>query len=423
MAKNPDTAHIIAGEIMQGHRFVTVTDTKEIYHYDPTIGVYRPLGDRVIDKLAEIALADKSSNNLVAEVLGKIRRRTYVDRSAFDADDNLLVVGNGILNLETRELSPHTPDYLALRSIPVNFDPEAGCPTIRRFFDEVIAPADREDFDRFLGYLLIPDNRYKRALVLVGRSSGTGKTTTLRLLSRLLGFQNVSGETIQYLCDDRFSTSKLEGAIANIADDLSALGIHVPAKLKELTGNLDLTRGERKNFPCFYFKLRSKLIFACNLLPPALKADSVYYERWVIVELPNQFTQGKADGDCRIADTTLLTRMEEELPGLLNLALDQRDSLIRNNGFTGPPDGLTKQRYLAFTGDMLYYYLMSEVVQDPQGVVPRALLYAHYEYFCQQSSVPPESEERLARRLKETFPGLQDCYLNKERAWKGISIN
>jgi len=414
---------MVAAQIMQGHHFMTVRDTKEIYVYDPTRGVCQPLGDRTIEELAEAELGHESSNNLVAEVVGKVRRCTYVNRSAFDADDNLLVVGNGILNLETRELRPHTPDYLALRSIPVNYDPEVDCPTIRRFFDEVIAPEDRESFDLFLGYLLIPDNRYKKALALVGRSPGTGKTTMMGLLISLLGPDNVSGESVQDLCDNRFSSSALEGQMANFRDDLSALGIRSPAKLKELTGNLDFTRGERKGLPSFLFKLRAKLVFACNELPSATKADPVYYERWVIVELPNRFTQGKADGESRIADTTLLAKMQNELPGLLNLALDQRDKLIKNNGFTSPSEDLTKQRYLAFTGDRLYHYLVREVVYDPQAVTPRALLYSHYQYCCQQSDIPPESEERFTRRLRETFPGLQDCYLDGERAWRSVSIN
>ena len=128
MSGSAKRAHEIARKIMKRNSFATMRDTREVYVFDPIRGVYCGWGDRMIEEEAEKSLRTESSIHLVNEIKDIVRRLTYQDRSAFDANNNVLVVGNGILNLETRELRPHTPDYLALRSIPVNYDPEADCP-------------------------------------------------------------------------------------------------------------------------------------------------------------------------------------------------------------------------------------------------------------------------------------------------------
>jgi phage/plasmid-associated DNA primase len=92
--------------------------------------------------------------------------------------------------------------------VVVDYDPKADCPTIRQFLADVLSPADRETVEMFLGYLLVPDHRFKKSLVLVGPKN-TGKTTLLSLFFGLLGGDNMSGESLQDLCDNRFSSSAL----------------------------------------------------------------------------------------------------------------------------------------------------------------------------------------------------------------------
>ena len=40
-----------------------------------------------------------------------IIRKTYIKKEKFDSDLDIINVKNGLLNLKTGELLPHTPDY------------------------------------------------------------------------------------------------------------------------------------------------------------------------------------------------------------------------------------------------------------------------------------------------------------------------
>jgi putative DNA primase/helicase len=52
-------------------------------------------------------------------------RRTYHKRSEIDADINIINLKNGLYNIETDELRPHSPDYLSINQKPITFNPKA----------------------------------------------------------------------------------------------------------------------------------------------------------------------------------------------------------------------------------------------------------------------------------------------------------
>src|SRR5215207_10961422 len=80
---------------------------------------------------------------------------------AFDADDYLLGVGNGRLDLRTGALRPANPADLISRGTSVPYEPEAKCPRWHRFLEEVF-DGDEELIDfmrRLVGYALTGDTR------------------------------------------------------------------------------------------------------------------------------------------------------------------------------------------------------------------------------------------------------------------------
>ncbi len=400
-----ERAHGVANSLLSELSFRTMSDSREIYVYDPARGIYINSADRVIESRTESIIGVHTTRNLVFEVSEVVRRRTFADRSDFDVDDNVLVVRNGVLDLSTGNCMPHSPDYLALRSVAVGYDPTATCPAIDRFLNDVLSPHDRDVFGMFLGYLLLPDNRFKKALVLVGPRD-TGKTTLISLIMGLLGESNVCGESLQDLCDNRFSSSALPGKMANIRDDLGAVELKNAEKLKELTGNFSQTRGEKKNMPSFLFKNRAKFIFTCNLLPPASKADSVYYNRWIIVEMRKRFVLGGRGATGRVARPGLVGELisESEMSGFLNLALRGRARLIANNGFVELPDDIGKMRYLAFAGDSVGRFISDSVLVGPDFWAAKAGFASRYVKYCSLRGEPSKSAGELHAAIRAVFP-------------------
>jgi hypothetical protein len=67
---------------IKSHHFKTVADTERIYHYDH--GVYFDDGEKVLKAQIEKEFGDITTETIVRDVVGKVRRRTYVDRDAFN---------------------------------------------------------------------------------------------------------------------------------------------------------------------------------------------------------------------------------------------------------------------------------------------------------------------------------------------------
>ena len=210
----------IAEKIMLNHGIATMSDTAEIYYYDAHNGVYVQGGEVLIETEAE-EYENRISTYKVAEIINKIRRRTYVSRTDFDRDSNLINLRNGLFNIMTGQLVEHSSKYLSLAQLPINYDPKAKCPNILRFLGQVLRPKDVFIVLQVFGYCLYRTSKYEKAIMCCGKGDN-GKSTLQRLFERFLGDQNVSHASIQELNNDRFAIADLHGKIANVCADLKA---------------------------------------------------------------------------------------------------------------------------------------------------------------------------------------------------------
>ena len=152
-----------------------MSDTADIYYYDANNGVYVHGGEVLIETEAE-ELENRISTYRVNEIINKIRRRTYVSRTDFDRDSNLLNLRNGLLNIMTGQLVGHSPEYLSLVQLPINYDPKAKCPNILRFLGQVLRPKDVFTVLQLFGYCLYRTSKYEKAIMCCGKGDN-GKGT------------------------------------------------------------------------------------------------------------------------------------------------------------------------------------------------------------------------------------------------------
>ncbi len=323
-------------------------------------------------------------------------------------------VPNGLLDVETRELKPHTPAHLSPVRIAAAYDPAADCPAIDDFLASTI-PDLIPLFTEIAGLLLTPDNRQQKAIMLKGQG-GTGKTTALEVLSALLGHENVSTVDLHRLEEDRFATADLYGVLANIFADLPSHALNSSSIFKSITGG-DHIRGERKHRDAFKFKPYARLLFSANEAPPTADNSDAFFERWLILPFDRKHRGTEHEDKALLAKLTTPT----ELSGLLNMALDGLDRLRRQNGFTRTTATDEAAERFRIDADSAAGFCEENCTIYDGARIAKPALFQAYKAWCEENNRRPLAAVRFSRRLHELH-GLDQAASKGRDFWIGIEL-
>ena len=248
---------------------------------------------------------------------------------ATHGEPGMLAVGNGVLNLVTRQLSPHTPERFTISGLGVNYVPDATCPNWLAFVNEVMQ-GDNEKaavLQEIFGATLDAHLQTKFFALLPG-TGDNGKSVALGVLRYVLGDANVAAVPLEDLSGNRFASHALLGALANVVGDQGYFESKDEGKLKQLTGG-DLFTYEQKGRDPIRAVNRAKMVFACNTPPNFPDKSGAIWNRVIIVPFDWTCPSEKKN-------RAMLTPAfwEAELPGILNWMLDGLDRLKASGGFS-----------------------------------------------------------------------------------------
>ncbi len=431
----PRLADIILNE--HSRYFFTMRDNKSIFFYNG--GHYEPNGDTIISNLVEYYLDDQSKEYIKNEVIGHIRDKNYVDRDTINPDVNLINLENGTYNIETRELLPHSPKYRFLNKIPIKYDPEAKCPLFEKFLQEVCMKQTerRKDIEKtiqeYMGYTLHRSYRFKKYLVLDG-SGDNGKTVLLIVVEMLVGKKNNASVSLQDLNNRPFALSKLYGKLANISDDLPNRPLKYTGVIKQITGNSPMWADIKNHKDGIRFTNIAKPWFACNQLPESYDWSDAFFSRMLQITLLNKFVQppdyNKVDNETIFkADTNLIEGkciLFDELPGILNFALDGLHGLLENNGFSSiQSTDEIREEYIKKTNPV-HAYIDDECerTNEDWGITKDDFYNAVLEYCELHGYDKPNSQHDVTRRVNDEHGNI---YLKqrtadgeRQRVWLGV---
>ncbi len=232
-------------ELTMKYHFKSMKDTKELYYYDDTAGIYLKGGEWLIEQ--ECVRSDPEIKTKdVTDIKNRIIWANYTDRSAFDPHIEWLCCKNVMVNLRTLETKPLGPEWMATVQIPHTYLYNTPCvpapSKIIQFFYQVMAPEDVETALDFIAYCLWREVPFHRWILFNG-SGRNGKSVTMELISRFLGKHNVSSESLPRLLKNEFAPANLFGKMANIDADLSSEALKQTGMLKKITGGDTVTRG------------------------------------------------------------------------------------------------------------------------------------------------------------------------------------
>lgn len=333
---------------------------------------------------------------------------------------DVINVLNGLLDVNSRTLSPHSADFLSPVQLPVTFDPNARCPAWDKFIGEVF-PEDSEAIAwEIPAWLMTPDTSIQKAILLVG-DGANGKSTYLRAVLAFIGKNNSAAVSLHKLENDRFSAARLIGKLANVCPDLPSTDLTGTSVFKAITGG-DALMAEYKFKDSFDFVAYSRLVFSANHLPKSHDASPAFFRRWFVVPFERTFSDGDPDTipsdqlDAMLSDPA-------ELSGVLNKVLEALAAL-RRRGFSESDSTKRATDEFRHATDPLAVWLDRRTVLNPDAVTPQDQLYREFCRDCAAAGNPTISKTAFGRTMKKLRPTVTDLQrtVNHRIAWCYVGI-
>lgn len=388
------------------HKFAwaAMTDTEELYRYDDEKGIYVEKGEQFVGALLEEHVPRFHTENLHREVIHRLKAGNWYDRDDFGGDDRnpLVCVKNGVVDIETGTLEPHSPDLKFVRRVPVEYDPDASCDEFDAFLDDVVEKDDAKTLVyELIGHAIHPGYPAAGFAMFYG-DGANGKSTLLDWIQEFLGPGNVSNQPLQSLAEERFATASLYGKMANIGADLPADELQSTGTLKTLSGDDgDYVSAEKKHLPTFEFKNEATLIFAANEPPATPDETGAFWRRLLLLNFPNEFTPPGEPGPDRVPRRDLFARIatEEEKSGVLNRAIEAAQRLRATGEFTQTIGRENRADQYKKLTDPVYAFCAECLDEEDGEYVTFERIKATWQSWRHENDAPNKESSILAREL------------------------
>lgn len=392
----------LACKIVSEKKLITANDTCYLY----TGKYYKMIRD---NSELERLIHTEYNANLKAqnrqEVIKFIKLKTRVDPSELNKNWRDIVFRNGVLDLSTMKIRPHTPDEYNTTYIDCNFIQDAPySPLIDNFFNQIsnFDEDTKQLLYEIVGTTLVRRNIFSKFFICYGQGQ-TGKSTFLRLIGNLLGQENTAYLALNDL-EEQFMPINLFGKLANLGDDIPYY-IRETANLKKLVTGEEF-EAQVKHRDSVHFSNFATFVFTTNKLPEVSDRTSGFYRRFMIVELNNKVTN---------PDPFFFERLtEQDYEYLLTTAIDKLMAAMKKNKLTETADSIRKlEEYRQEQSSVLMF--LSEFKYDREKLdhKPCMEVFKEYEAYCKDTGFKPLKKVNFDRELCDE---LQMCKRNT--TWK-----
>jgi len=370
-------------------------------------GIWSPDGDHLIIGLCDKVAGDLSTKYALSETLRRIKNALRMSPVEFDTGNPHLVgTSNGYAcNLITGEVRKIEPDdYISTDLIlPVEYDPNAKCPEIFKFYDSVCS----DDCSKMA---MIDDDvatldlvQWQYALLELGLG-GNGKGVRQKFRKKFFGNYSIASIPLKDLNTDIFAMGEIFRKRAVNCGETSrdeGRGIKYNTTLvKRLTGD-DEIAAPRKYKGRHSFTPFAKLTIDANVAPRFDDDSRGFTRRFRRINLPYFFTDNpdSSDPTHRPIDPQIYEKIttKQELSGYLNMLLERALEIVKDRRFPSC-DHLTK-------GYEEQVYSIEEFIEqfcevdmsDPKHWIAAADLYQNFEKWVTLANASPSNKKSFGR--------------------------
>lgn len=208
-----------------------------------------------------------------------------------DAPKNLVQFKNKVFDLKNKTLTDTTPEFFFTNPIPWDIGESSDTPTMDRIITEWVGKENLKFAYEILAYCCYADYPIHRIFCFIGIGRN-GKSKFQGLISKFIGRDNNCSTELDLLSNSRFESFKLYKKLVCSMGETNFGVINNTSILKRLTGQ-DPIGFEYKNKAPFDDFNYAKIIIASNALPITGDTSDGWWRRWIILDFPNTFEEGK----------------------------------------------------------------------------------------------------------------------------------
>lgn len=258
----------------------------------------------------------------VDNVVEFLTRETYVE--SYKPNKNTIHVQNATLVINNNfeiEVYPKeiTINRLNVNYVPTNITPQKWL----AFLDNLLIPMDIEILQEFIGYCLIATVEKQKALLIIGKQGGEGKSTILSVLQKMFGNDSMTQKTLHKIFE-KFGFARVNNKLIIFDDDMKPLENKMLEPLKKFI-SLEEIEYEAKYSMEESVNHYARLIGLGNNILDNIKSNDTAFNRRLIV------LNVKPKDLCRVDNPKLVEELSEELDEIFNWALDGLIRLLKNN--------------------------------------------------------------------------------------------
>ena len=334
-----------------------------------------------------------------------------------DADPYLLNVGNGTLDLRTRQLRPHNPDDLLTKICGANYHPDAAAPEFTTFLDKVQPEKTMRDFlARLFGHAML-GKVVEHVLAILYGVGANGKTTLVEAVSRVFG--DYARPIEPGLLIDRgdahpTGTAALFGLRLAVTHETDAGRRLAEGTVKRLTGGDKITaRRMREDF--WDFDPSHSIVMHTNHKPIVRGTDEGIWRRLRFVPFDVVIPEDKRDGK-------LPERLATEADGILAWVVTGYRQW-QDRGLAEPEQVTAATSAFRGESDMLGLFLEQRCRLDagPFATVQSSHLFASWCDWCKRENVDAGTQTAFSRELADRGYDKKKDGLG-HMVWAGIDL-
>lgn len=395
--KAPQESQIV-DEIAKAHTLLYMKNDS-FYEYQRGIWVERP--EQVIQYYAKQALGDFAIYGRMRSAARHLMAVKFCDEE-FNSQ-RIVNFPNGVLDLDTFELKPHSESYMSSIQQSFLYDPDATCPTWLRFIDTVMEhdPLKMQFLGEMPAYALFPDCSLETGFFLIG-DGANGKSVYLNTLRALFGDRYCSSVEPSRMAHE-FDPLALRHSLLNIATE-SRLDLHsAEAAIKKIISG-ETIRAAHKGVDAIEFRPRAKFFCAVNNFINSKDITYGFMRRFIFVPFNVTFTT-------ETADNMLSVKLREELPGIFNWLLTHYKRLRETRNFTTFPEHeAILAEFMSIANPLAGFIDMELAGWNGTTITTTDLFNDYYKPWCQKVNCMPTNIFNFSRQLKillhQKMPGV-----------------